>query len=75
FAANQLDRTLGDPHIAKLIHAKNIPLLGSIQSVVPTTKSDVDSSGDILLCRRLLLDLIPEEGEDNENNETESNGY
>nr|GEY17777.1 hypothetical protein [Tanacetum cinerariifolium] len=48
---------------------------GSIQSVVPTTKPNVDSFGDILLCQRLLFALIPEEGEDNENNETESNGY
>nr|GEV85691.1 hypothetical protein [Tanacetum cinerariifolium] len=47
---------------------------GSIQSVMPTTKHNVDSFGDILLCQRLLLDLIPKEGKDNENNDTDSNG-
>nr|GEX34296.1 hypothetical protein [Tanacetum cinerariifolium] len=73
--ANQLDRTLGDPHIAKLIHAKNLPLLGSIQSVVPTTKPNLDSFGDILLCQRILSALISEKGKDNENDDTESNGY
>ncbi|PWA69821.1 hypothetical protein CTI12_AA281010 [Artemisia annua] len=48
---------------------------GSIESVVPTTKPDVDSSGDIPLCQRLLVAFIPEDGDDNENDDTESNGY
>nr|GEX21772.1 ribonuclease H-like domain, reverse transcriptase, RNA-dependent DNA polymerase [Tanacetum cinerariifolium] len=48
---------------------------GSIQSVVPTTKHVLDSSRDILLCLRILLALISEEGEDNENDDIESNGY
>ncbi|GKD56263.1 hypothetical protein Tco_1289650 [Tanacetum coccineum] len=48
---------------------------GSIQSVVPTTKPDVDSAGDIPLSQTLLSALIPEEGDDNENDGTESNGY
>ncbi|GKC99837.1 hypothetical protein Tco_1170112 [Tanacetum coccineum] len=47
----------------------------SIQSVVPTTKPDVDSAGDIPLSQTLLSALIPEEGDDNENDGTESNGY
>ncbi|GKC10795.1 hypothetical protein Tco_1007577, partial [Tanacetum coccineum] len=48
---------------------------GSMHSVLPTTKPDVDSSGDIPLCQRLLSALITEEGDDNENDDTESNGY
>ncbi|GJS58534.1 hypothetical protein Tco_0653318 [Tanacetum coccineum] len=48
---------------------------GSMHSVVPTTKPDVDSSGDIPLCQRLLSALMTEEGDDNENDDTESNGY
>nr|GEZ92725.1 hypothetical protein [Tanacetum cinerariifolium] len=75
FTVNELDRILGDPQIGKLIHTKNLPVLGSIQSVVPTTKPDVDSSGDIRICQRLLSALIPEDGDDNENDDTESNGF
>nr|GEY54307.1 hypothetical protein [Tanacetum cinerariifolium] len=48
---------------------------GSIQSVVPTTKPNFDSFRDILLCQRILSALILEKGEDNENDDTESNGY
>nr|GEW35598.1 hypothetical protein [Tanacetum cinerariifolium] len=44
-------------------------------SVVPTTKHVLDSSRDILLCLRILSALISEEGEDNENDDIESNGY
>nr|GEW44932.1 hypothetical protein [Tanacetum cinerariifolium] len=43
--------------------------------VVPTTKHVLDSSRDILLCLRILSALISEEGKDNENDDTESNGY
>ncbi|GJY52292.1 hypothetical protein Tco_0443139, partial [Tanacetum coccineum] len=48
---------------------------GSMHSVVPTTKPDVDRSGYIPLCQRLLSALMTEEGDDNENDDTESNGY
>ncbi|GJZ01741.1 hypothetical protein Tco_0519702 [Tanacetum coccineum] len=48
---------------------------GSMHSVLPTTKPDVDSYGDIPLCQRLLSALITEEGDDNENDDTESNRY
>nr|GFA55102.1 hypothetical protein [Tanacetum cinerariifolium] len=50
-------------------------VLGSIQSVVPTPKPDLDSSRDIMLYQRILSALISKEGKDNENDDTESNGY
>nr|GEX54021.1 hypothetical protein [Tanacetum cinerariifolium] len=56
-------------------NSRQEPTSGSIQSVVPTTKRDVDSFGDIQLCQRLLSALIPKDGDDNENDDTESNGF
>ncbi|GJR56316.1 hypothetical protein Tco_1406837 [Tanacetum coccineum] len=90
FAANQLDRTQGDPQIATLIHAQNLPVLPVLEIIEPhfSFPSDTDISylkqqvillffnaGDIPLSQTLLSALIPEEGDDNENDGTESNGY
>nr|GEW44931.1 hypothetical protein [Tanacetum cinerariifolium] len=38
--ANQLDRTLGDPHIAKLIQAKNLPLLRILSALISEEGKD-----------------------------------
>ncbi|GJR04868.1 hypothetical protein Tco_0527852 [Tanacetum coccineum] len=68
----QIEPLFSFPSVTDISYLKQ---QGSIKSVVPTTKPDVDSSGDIPLCERLLSALIPEEGDDNENDDTESNGY